>query len=163
MTAAGRTGSLEYRYPVESLYTGSSLGNLFAFARLSAGTELLGLWSASDNQYYLGEWTVKILAAGVPLHPVETTITPAYQTTALSGDGVSAEQCFVLPLVPENGDEILEADQRVAMFLITLRNQGPVPVPFLVRHALTFPAVETDRFTKQPTEEQRSKQMQTHR
>ena len=79
MTGAGRMGSLEYRYPVESLYAGSSLGNLFVFARLSASTDLLGLWSSSENQYYVGEWTVSLLAAGIPMPPAETVVTPAHQ------------------------------------------------------------------------------------
>jgi glycogen debranching enzyme len=156
-------GKLEYRYPVEALYTGSSLGNLCAFARLSATTDLLGLWNSSDNEYYVGEWTVRLLASGIPLHPVATVVAPAHQATELSGKKVSAEQSFVLPLIPENGGDVVEADQRVALFLVTLRNQDTIPVPFLIRHAITFPAVATDRFTKQPSEEQRSKQVQVHR
>ena len=55
---------LEYRRPVEALTTGSSLGNLHAFARLDERSDLLGLWSAADNRYYVGSWTIRIVVDG---------------------------------------------------------------------------------------------------
>ena len=154
---------LQYRYPVEALFTGCSLGNLHAFARLSARTDLLGLWSATDNQYYVGEWTVRILAGGAPLEPVETLFSVADQTTILTRDSVSAQQRFFLPVGDERDPEKAAAEQRIACFLITLSNGGSQAVQVALRHTVTFPAVGTDRFTKQPAEDQKNKTFHVHR
>jgi glycogen debranching enzyme len=149
--------TLERRYPVESLYTGSSLGNLFAFARLSATTDLLGLWSSSDNQYYVGEWTIRVLSGEHALQPRETFFAHAYQSTYCSDDVVEAEQSFCLPLSPDHGAE--PGRERLAAYLLALRNPGTQPVKLTIRHRLVFPGVATDRFTKQPPEDQLSKRV----
>ncbi len=146
---------LEYRYPVEALHTGSSLGNLHAFARLSATTDLLGLWNASDNQYYAGEWSVRILADGVPLSPVETRFGPVDQCTFFSLAPIEAELSFCLPLVP---DSVADPEsERRALFLLMVRNNERRTVRVNIRHKLVFPGVPTDRFTKQPPVEQCAK------
>ena len=151
------------RYPVDALFTGSSLGNICSFARLSARTDLLGLWSSTDNQYYLGEWTIRVIAGGTPLDPVDTVFGAAYQMSTLRGGPVTAEQLFFLPYDAEADHEPAMPDQRVARFIITLRNGGSEEVHTVVRHSLTFPAVITDRFTKQPPEDQRDKSVHVHR
>jgi glycogen debranching enzyme len=150
--------SLEYRYPVDALYTGSSLGNYSAFARLSASTNLLGLWSAADNQYYVGEWSIRILVEGSSLQPQTTQFTPAYQRTVLSGASVEAEQTFCLSLPDnENSDP---SGERLAIFLLVLRNKTSAPTRLTVRHKIVFPGVATDRFTKQPPADQLAKRVQ---
>jgi glycogen debranching enzyme len=147
----------EYLYPFESLYTGSSLGNLFAFARLNARTDLLGLWSSSDNQYYVGEWTIRILSGGHPLQPRETLFSHTHQSTLSSDDTVEVEQSFCLPLSPDHGAD--PARERLAVYLLVLRNKGTRSVKLTIRHHLVFPGVLTDRFTKQPPEDQISKRV----
>jgi hypothetical protein len=146
---------LEYRFPVDALHTGSSLGNRSAFARLSATTELLGLWNASDNQHYAGQWTVQILADGIPLTPVETRFGSVDQCTRFSSASIEAELSFCLPLLPDLVDGPLS--ERIALFLLTLRNKGSGSVRLTIRQKLVFPGVCTDRFTKQPPEDQRAK------
>jgi len=150
--------NLEYRFPVEALYTGSSLGNLSAFARLSATTELLGLWNASDNQYYAGQWTVQILADGMPLKPVETRFGSVDQCTLFGFASIEAEQLFCLPLLSDRGAD--PASERIALFLLTLRNNERTSAQVSISHRLVFPGVRTDRFTKQPPEDQCTKHVQ---
>lgn len=148
---------LEYRYPVDALFTGCSLGNLSAFARLSASTELLGLWNASDSQYYAGQWAARVLADDVPLVPVETRFGPVDQSTLFSRASIEAELSFCLPFLPESTRE--PADERIALFLLTLRNKGSNTAHLSIHHRLLFPGVVTDRFTKQPAEDQRAKKV----
>lgn len=150
--------ALEYLYSVDALTTGASLGNYSAFARLDAATNLLGLWNASDNQYYVGEWTIGISSGGTPLRPRETLFAPAFQSTELTGPSVEAEQAFCLPLPAD--EDANPADERLALFLLSLRNTGSQTVRITVKHAIVFPGVLTDRFTKQPPEDQLAKKMQ---
>jgi len=70
-----------YTYPVSSLRAGSSLGNFYTFARLSADTDLKGLWSAIDDQYYLGEWNIDLFIDGIKLEAHSTEFNPESQET----------------------------------------------------------------------------------
>jgi hypothetical protein len=149
---------LEYRYPVDALFTGCSLGNLSAFARFSASTELLGLWNASDNQYYAGRWSVGVLADGVPLAPVETRFGAVDQSTLFSHGAIESEQLFCLPFLPEGTAD--PAGERIVLCRITLRNTGSTTALLHLRHRLVFPGVVTDRFTKQPPDDQCAKRVE---
>jgi glycogen debranching enzyme len=150
--------NLEYRLPVDALYTGSSLGNLSAFARLSATTELLGLWNSSDNQYYAGQWSIQLLADGMPLRPVDTRFGSVDQCTLFVSASIEVEQSFCLPLLPDRVAD--PVSQRIALFLLTSRNNGLGSVHLSMRHRLIFPGVGTDRFTKQPPADQCAKHVQ---
>jgi glycogen debranching enzyme len=147
--------TLEYRYPTDALFTGCSLGNMSAFARLSASTDLLGLWNASDNQHYAGAWTVQISSDGVPFAPVETRFAAIEQSTTFSLASIDVRKSFILPLAPEGFPD--PTGERIALFLVEVTNKGQHAARLNIRHRLIFPAVRTDRFTKQPPEDQCSK------
>lgn len=147
---------LEYRYPLSSLSTGSSLGNRYTFARLDEATHVLGLWSAEDNQFMLGSWSVEMSVDGTPLTPVETVFTPESQATRLQHGDTEAERLFFLPFMLEPGPEE-KRKLSVAFYLIGLTNTSQDRKTFLVRHTLVVPAVRCAKFTKQPPAEQCAK------
>ncbi|MGA9120641.1 MAG: hypothetical protein WB699_14855 [Bacteroidota bacterium] len=149
--------TLEYRYPVESLGTGSSLGNLHAFARCDERTDLLGLWIAADNQYYLGEWNLTFVVDGVAAKPEHTVFRPESQTTIFRAGDVVIEKTLFLPLFPDG--EKQPTAERAVIFLVDIRNNGRLPVDFTVHHSLTFPGLVTEKFTKQPAADQLEKRV----
>lgn len=145
--------TLKYTYCVDDLSTGSSLGNRFAFARLDEQTELHGLWSSTDNKYYLGRWKIDIFVNGQPLIPVETSFEPESQTTLLiHPEGEAERRCF-LPFLLEPSDDDDEK-LRTCIYLIRLCNTGSRPSDFRLRHELTLPAVVSEKFTKNPAPEE---------
>mgnify|MGYP001770781963 FL=1 len=147
---------LEYRYPLASLSTGSSLGNCYAFARLDEATHLRGLWSAESNQFMLGSWDVELFVDGTPLGPVETVFRPESQATRLQHHAAEAERLFFLPFILEPRPKE-KRKLSVAFYLIRLTNTSEHRTTFLVRHTLVVPAVPCPKFTKQPPVEQCAK------
>lgn len=143
---------MKYVYPVDSLFTGSSLGNRAAFARLDERTNVHGLWSAADNAYYLGSWNVEIHVNGRRLTPVETIFEPEAQATRYASSDGEAEQRFVLPFLLEPSRED-EEKLRAGIFLIRLWNTGSRAADVVVSHRLIIPAVASDKFTKNPPAE----------
>jgi len=154
--------SLQYKYPVKKLYTGSSLGNLYAFARLDSQSNVNGLWSSIDNQFYLGEWDIEIQNNGKALDPLETVFTPASQTTILINGVLNAEKQFFLPLRAASEAAEYPLHLRAGIYLIRLHNPGLGDTQFSVHHILTFPAVAHERFTKKPPEDQSRKRVTIH-
>ncbi|HEV8538975.1 MAG TPA: hypothetical protein VGR15_08670 [Bacteroidota bacterium] len=150
-------GSLLYRYPVESLFTGSSLGNFFTFARLSRETDLKGLWSALDNQFYVGEWTIELKLEDDLLEPTETFFRPESQTTVYCKKDQLVEKQFFIPFQRDNEALVQPSILQSAIYLIRYTNTLHAPVRWVIRHTLTFPAVPSEKFTKQPPVEQTSK------
>ncbi len=148
-----------YTYAVKDLFTGSSLGNLHTFARLDEQTNLKGLWSAGDNQYYVGEWIVEIAVDGMVLEPQTTSFFPESQLTDLVLNNVAARKFFFIPFAIHGSTEMTAAEMRAAVYVIGLTNTSKSPVEVTVRHKLTFPALATDRFTKQPTPDQTDKKV----
>lgn len=154
---------LFYRYKTEDLFTGSSLGNSYAFMQLDARTRLKGLWSSIDNQFYLGEWSIEINAGGEQLKPRETLFTPHSQTTMLHGTGVAAEiECFV-PFSLENRSTQSPSDLQMVVYLVRLNNLNSLLAEISIHHLLTFPAVPSDLFMKKPPEEQTQKRVKITR
>jgi len=150
--------NIQYRYHVKDLFTGSSLGNRALFAQLDARTDLRGLWSSGDDQFYAGQWIVEISARGAPLTPGETLFEPASQTTLLSGSACVAEKQFFLPFAADAPDES-PLPLRAGIYLLRLTNRGAERTVFAVRHALRFPAMPSDLFTKKPPVDQTEKRM----
>ncbi|MDE3056383.1 MAG: hypothetical protein KGJ59_00300 [Bacteroidota bacterium] len=147
-----------YSYPVDALKTGSSLGNRFAFALLNAETNLKGLWSSADNQYYAGEWNVDIVSNGQPLTPATTTFFPESQHTALHSGNVTAEKQFFLPFLPDGKPN----DCQVGVFHLHCTNSSDHDIELTIRHVVTFPAVASELFTKKPPVEQMQKKISVH-
>ncbi len=147
---------LQYKYPVDNLYTGSSLGNRFVFAQLDEVTNVVGLWSSTDNQFSLGEWKIEIVVLGKSLAPTETVFHPYSQTTLLKGENVSAEMEFLLPFALDNCRRY-DKSLRAGIMLLRFKNDGRDKATFVVKHSLVFPALPSDKFTKKPPEEQTKK------
>lgn len=152
-----------YKYPVEVLYTGSSLGNRYAFARLDATTNLRGLWSSVDNQFYVGEWRIEVFVNGSELKPRETLFSPESQTTYLSNGVFRAEKQFFLPFSLDERDRERASDLQVAILLFRCTNSSPYDAEVLLRHSVTIPAVSSELFTKKPPEEQIKRRVNVHR
>ena len=148
--------NLQYKYPVEHLHTGSGLGNRFAFAQLDETTNVLGLWSSTDNQFYLGEWKIEIVVNDEPLIPTETVFQPHSQTTFLKNGLTSAEMEFMLPFTVDDCREYDES-LRAGIMLLRFKNDGRDKATFTVKHSLVFPAIPSDKFTKKPPEDQTQK------
>ncbi|MBM2840790.1 MAG: hypothetical protein HW412_1318 [Bacteroidetes bacterium] len=148
---------LSYTYPVSSLFTGSSLGNRFAFAQLDEQTHLKGLWSSIDDQFYLGEWIVDIMLDGALLHPHETVFAPESQMTRLVNGEGSAERQFYLPFAVTT-EALMDIDGlRRGVYLVRLLAGKERISRFTVRHSLVFPAVPSPKFIKKPPVEQTQK------
>ncbi len=148
--------NLQYKYAVETLFTGASLGNRFAFAQLDERTNVVGLWSSADNQFYLGDWNVEIIHNGTVLEPTDTIFHPQSQTTLLKSGAVSAEIEFLLPFAIDDCgdyDESLSA----GIMLVRLKNEGREKAKFTLKHSLVFPASTSEKFTKKPPEDQTKK------
>src|SRR5436309_8183008 len=148
---------LSYTYPVSSLFTGLSLWNRFAFAQLDEQTNVKGLWSSTDDQFYLGEWTVDIILDGTLLHPHETVFAPESQTTRLVNGEGSAERQFYLPFA-ETKEALTDVDGlRRGVYLVRLLAGKERSSQFIVRHSLLFPAVPSPKFIKKPPLKQTQK------
>lgn len=152
-----------YRYPVEKLRAGASLGNYLSFAALGADTSLHGLWSARDNQFYVGKWSVEVLSDGRPMQPVETIFTPESQTTRLEGGKLSAERQFFLPYSPDRAWMSPPSVLQSAMFILRITNASSSPADVRLRQTILFPPERTDLFTKQPPREQINKRVAIRR
>ncbi len=146
-----------YIYPVSALFTGASFGNLFVFARLDEESNLKGLWSAGDNQYYCGSWDITVTAGGSPVPARETSFFPESQTTSGEAGGVIVEKQFLVPFVLEENARGHEREMRSAIYLIRLRNMLSGPVNAVIRHAIHFAAVQSVKFIKQPLPDQMEK------
>src|SRR5258708_37922750 len=86
-----------YRYDVDALFTGSSLGNYVTFVRLSRETDVKGLWSAIDNKFYVGDWRVELELDGEASQPAETIFKPESQTTVYRRGKIALEKQFFVP------------------------------------------------------------------
>ena len=117
---------------------------------------LVGLWSAGDNQFYAGQWTIAVEVEAGPLLEESSTFEPASQTTHLKRGECFADKLFFLPFVPIDvgGDR---AVSRTALYLLRLSNGGRNSATFRVRVRLVFPAQPSDLFTRKPPAEQAAK------
>ncbi|HLP17250.1 MAG TPA: hypothetical protein VK470_13390 [Bacteroidota bacterium] len=148
-----------YTYAIDALYTGSSLGNLHAFARLDAATNLEGLWSSMDDRFCLGRWKIDVLVDGNETRPVETVFFPESQITryvaADTGSGadeVKIEKCFFIPALADESDAM-----NAAIYMIRIANNTDVQKEIVLHHMLTVPAVASPYFTKKPAADQIAK------
>ena len=141
-------------YPCEALSAGSSLGNMFAFARLDRETNLDGLWSSTDNRYVVGHWDIRFSSDGEALKSRTTTFMPEGQTTIASIGGLEISKIFFLPYTDAETTPMRPADLRICVFVVDALNRGDSAKDVSVEHTITFPAVRSTLFTKQPLEEQ---------
>ena len=148
-----------YTYPVGSLAAGASLGNYHTFARLTAATDMVDLWSALDDQYYAGRWTIEFLAGGELLNPLETLFSPESQETFYRGPGgIEIRKRFFIPFSTDRRSQARPSVLQAAIFII--RVASPQGMPVVIRQTLTFPPQPGTLFTKQPPADQTSKRVQ---
>ncbi|HTY00008.1 MAG TPA: hypothetical protein VMG09_08290 [Bacteroidota bacterium] len=147
--------TLEYRRPVAALTTGSSLGNLHAFARLDECSDLLGLWSPADNQFYVGSWSLRIRVDGTEARATETVFRAASQTTSFDEGAVHLEKTFFVPVLSGNDEDAMR--QRAAILEVKAENRSGSEVKVALEHLVIFPAVSTTKFSRQPDQWEREK------
>lgn len=150
---------LRYEYPAVTLQTGASLGNEYAFARLDEETNLRGLWSSSDNEYYAGDWEVSFESGGKPLDAEETILEPACQSTLFSCDGLRVEKVFFIPFTRWDAEP---REMRMAVYLVRAFNESEKAADLVIRHMIRFPAGPSGKFTKQPPPDQAEKRVVVH-
>ena len=151
-----------YTYPTDTLFTGSSLGNFLTFARLNAETDLEGLWSAADDQFYAGRWRITFACDGRELQPQETVFAPESQTSILNHDGLTIEKQFFIPFSRDRRSILLPSVLQRAVYLIRLKNASSRAINVMIHHELTFPAHNSPLFQKQPLAEQLDKRFEIH-
>ena len=154
------TDTLVYRRRVTDLFTGSSLGNLVTFARLDESSNLLGLWSALDNQFYIGQWEIEIAVNGVSAVPTETVFRPESQSTFLQGPDLRAEKLFFLPFGEFQRSEPASPQLQAGIFHVTLTNSGAASADVVISHKIIIPAVQSEKFTKQANADQFTKRIE---
>jgi glycogen debranching enzyme len=147
---------LEYEYPISHLFTGSNLGNKYAFAQLDPASNLRGLWSASDNEFYLGAWGTSLIIDGNDLIPEKTTFTSLTQRVLYSLGTIRIHKEIFLPFLPHQDP----GDHRAAIMIFRCENLGSESVELTLNHRLFFAALPSLFFTKKPPESQTEKKFE---
>jgi glycogen debranching enzyme len=146
-----------YRYPVDSLSLGCSLGNRLSFARLDALTDLQGLWGSLENLFVLGRWQIEILVNGAAAEAVDTHFAPESQSTIFRSAGVTVWKQFFLPIGAEG--DVDPQELQAAIFSFRIKNNGPAVAEVQLRHRVFVPAMNNPLFTKQPPEDETAKRV----
>lgn len=145
---------LEYEYPTERLLLGGSYSNSELFARLHAGSDLAGVWSAADDQHYCGKWELRLYVDGELARPTTTRLTAAYQSTMLEARGVLIRKSC---LVPEG------VEHRQAVYLLLeIDNPTADPHTVVVTGDIRYPELAWLEFTKPPDIYQKQKRVISH-
>lgn len=108
---------LSYTYDVDALGTGASFGNARLFVRTDARSNLLGAWSASDNQWYCGPLRFRFSVQDTELEPMVTRFFPAYQETIYGTEGVVLSHRVFVPLA--------SGYERAVCWLLEVQAEGP--------------------------------------
>ena len=88
---------LVFSCDVEALSTGGSYGNMEAFARADAASNLEGLYGPADDRWYCGQVRFQIFSADEPLTPMVTRFFPAYQETIYGAEGIVLSKRMFVP------------------------------------------------------------------
>jgi hypothetical protein len=108
---------LSYTYDVEALATGASFGNAKLFVRTDARSNLLGAWSASDNQWYCGPLRFRFTVNDIELEPMVTRFFPAYQETIYGIEGIVLSHRVFVPYA--------SGYERAVCWLLEVQAEGP--------------------------------------
>ncbi|MCD6290442.1 MAG: hypothetical protein J7M34_08060, partial [Anaerolineae bacterium] len=82
---------------VSALPTGGSYGNMEAFARASATSDLIGLYGPADDRWYCGQVRFRVFSGGEPLTPMVTRFFPAYQETIYGAERIVLSKRIFVP------------------------------------------------------------------
>ncbi|HXW51525.1 MAG TPA: amylo-alpha-1,6-glucosidase [Candidatus Acidoferrales bacterium] len=139
-----------YRYPVDKLLTGASFGNLEAFLKLTPQSDVAGLWSARDNQFYCGRWVTQIFVNGERATPLETTHAQAYQATSYGCGALQIRKLVFVPMCDPLG---------VLRVVVEFRNAGDDVAEAAVMCDVHYPAFVWAGTYKVPDHAQRNKRV----
>jgi glycogen debranching enzyme len=140
-----------YRYPPEKLLTGASFGNWELFLKLTALSDVSGLWSALDNQIYCGRWVTSFMVDRERATPVETAHAAAYQETLYRCAGLILRKRALIPV----RDQFLQ----IAYVVVSSDNETDAPVALTVNCDIHFPAFVWPGMYKVPDVAQRNKRV----
>lgn len=108
---------LSYTYDVGELASGGSFGNRKLFIRTDARSNLMSVWSATDNQWYCGPLQFRFSVRDEVLDPVVTRFFPAYQETIYGTEGIVLSHCVFAPLAA--------GYERAVCWLLEVQAEGP--------------------------------------
>jgi hypothetical protein len=139
---------LKYHYPVDNLYSGSSLGNLFAFVQLDRESNLHGIWSSIDNSFYLGKMIMKFCSDTKEIPSQETIFEPLSQSTIYEGEGIKISKEVWLPVSTDTN--IDQRDLQNVFVEVQVWNFSDTDSDVEAVMSLLFPAFDSPVFTKKP-------------
>lgn len=139
-----------YRYPVDKLLTGASFGNLATFLKLTPHSDVAGLWSARDNQYYCGRWVAHMFVNGERAVPIDTTHAQAYQETTYTCGQLRIAKSTFLPM---------SEPFSVLRMIVRFENPTAQPTEAAVMCDVHYPAFVWPGTYKVPDHGQRNKRV----
>ncbi|HLW38404.1 MAG TPA: amylo-alpha-1,6-glucosidase, partial [Candidatus Eremiobacteraceae bacterium] len=140
-----------YRYPVDKLLTGASLGNLATFLKLTPQSDVASVWSALDNQFYCGRWVTHIYVDGERGLPEDTTHAAAFQETTYACGPLRARK---RTFVPMRGPHL-----RAVYMIVELENATSEPHTAAIMCDVHYPAFVWPGTYKVPDQAQRNKRV----
>ncbi|MDQ6781746.1 MAG: hypothetical protein M3Z37_11425 [Candidatus Eremiobacteraeota bacterium] len=141
-----------YRYPVDKLLTGASLGNLATFLKLTPQSDVASVWSALDNQFYCGRWVTHLYVNGERGLPIEMTHAAAYQETSYHCGPLRARKRTFLPM---RGDSL-----QVVYVTVELENASAETQTAAIMCDIHYPAFVWPGTYKVPDQAQRNKRVE---
>ena len=149
---AADDGEPGYRYPIDRLLNGTSLGNPETFLKLTPQSDVAGLWSALDDQEYCGRWVTHVYVGGERSRAIETTFRPAFQETSYSCGALSVRKRTFLPMLGEH--------LQVVYQVVEVENPTNEPYDAAIMCDVHYPAFVWPGMYKVPDEVQRAKRME---
>ncbi len=147
---------MNYNYPIENLYAGSSLGNLFTFVLLDSESNIHGIWSSIDNSYYLGNLSFGFFSGTEEIAPSNTIFEPSGQTTLFESEGLHIAKRITLPF--SNDLNASREELQKVLVDIEASNLSNARTNLRVVAKFRFPAVAAPFFTKKPSVEETEKE-----
>jgi hypothetical protein len=141
-----------YRYPVDKLTTGASYGNYETYLHLTPQSDVAGMWSALDNQYYCGRWVAQCYVHGQKAAPLETTFAPAYQETGFTAHPLHVRKRTYLPM---GGDQL-----QVTYMTMEIDNASSERCEVAIICDVHYPAFVWPNTYKVPDQSQRNKRVE---
>jgi glycogen debranching enzyme len=116
-----REGMSYPEYEVQRIKRGQFLSNPYAFAILTATSDIGGIWNPRDREFYCHSWELIPYFGRKAMEPRRTRFCPSSQSTYFSEDFVRAEKTTSLPISPNDY-------QKAIWIVLRIRNEGAVPV-----------------------------------
>jgi glycogen debranching enzyme len=142
--------AFEYRYPADKLFTGASFGNLETFVKLTPHSDVAGLWSARDNQFYCGRWVTHAFVGGERATAVDTIHAQAFQETTYVCGSLRIRKRVFLPM---------REPLSVLRVMLEFANDTDAPVEAAVMCDVHYPAFVWPNTYKVPDHAQRNKRV----